>query len=401
MSIFYATSNKESTRDLYEKRTIYNVAAKNNTGEKYTNLVDFNFAEKFLYGRVDRYFIPIIHKARGLVVLKGFRGQTATLRALNFVVDAFEGLSMEFKRCASNGQISSDDPFLSNLIVAKAYEDPAYLYNNYLTTYYGRIVAQFKKNNIQVKNFKEFLTEVEMMLERGAPRFPFTQTGYVKSRLCPITCSGLAIEIGSLDCANDEEKMNQFIKSRNWEFYVNACRSYGFMVDKFVPWRIVADIGASPTIEYAAKYGAKTTNSILTGAYTPVPAVYYAQFKFVLLNLYNRVKVKSFLEFNERSGTLTSTLVTPQSYSKAQLAALYADSYFLKLYLKIRLWEEESSFKDFEEEMLIDDTIELYMKKGAVISLTAFERVLNKTFDYQGSLSYNRKYLDAIAAEAT
>ena len=32
------------------------------------------------------------------------------------------------------------------------------------------------------------------------------------------------------------EKINAFINSPNWEFYLNACRSHGFMVDQEMPW---------------------------------------------------------------------------------------------------------------------------------------------------------------------
>jgi len=399
MSLFYATSNNESARDLFEKRLIYRLRATQGTTEPYTNLVNFNFAEKFLYGRVNRYFIPMMYRPGDTVQLKSIRGQAASYQALNFVVDAFDGLALEFKRCVANGQLCATDPFLSNLIITNAYEDPTGLYNTYLDTYYNAIASEFSANSIRVTNFNEFVEELQVMLKPAAFRFPLTQPAFIKSRACPITCSGLALEIGSLDCSNDEEKINQFIDSPNWEFYLNACRSYGFMVDEFVPWRIVADIGSSPMLAYAEAYGASTTDGVLSLGYGSVHTTYFEEFKYVLLNLYNQVKPSSFVELQDCHGETTSTIVTPQSYTATQLSNIYDESYFLKLYLQIRFWEEESAFEAFEEEMLIDDTIELYLTHDASTALDIFERVLNKTFDYQGSLSYNKAYLEALALE--
>ena len=56
MSILYKESNKETARELFEKKEFYSI----DTTSDYTNLVDFEFAEKMLYGRVDQFFQPII-----------------------------------------------------------------------------------------------------------------------------------------------------------------------------------------------------------------------------------------------------------------------------------------------------------------------------------------------------
>jgi len=397
MSLYYVESNKESSKELFEKRTIYGVDARQ-SAENYANLVDFNFAEKFLYGRVDRLFTPIVF-APGFLELKQIGAPQKNMFVINFVADAFKALSLEFKRCAASGQISNEDPFLSNLTVHKAYEEPAALYNRYTTTINTAIQAEFRRRNIRVKNFDEFIKELELLLGASVPRFPYTKLAYIKSKICPISCSGLAIEIADLDYSNDQEKINQFVNSRNWEFYVNACRSYGFMVDKFVPWRIVADIGSSAMVRYGVEYGVNTTNKILNLGYVYAHASYFDEFKRFLLNLYNKVKLTNFVETTECNGVTTAAVITPQSYTFERLSTIYSEIHFLKLYFKIRFLEEESHFKDFQKEILMDDCIEIYHIKGSYKCLEVFERILNKTFDYRGSLSYIREYLDTIAAE--
>ena len=125
----------------------------------------------------------------------------------------------------------------------------------------------------------------------------------------------------------------------------------------------------------------------------PVHLKYFPNFKYHLLNLYNKVKLKSFLETELCEGKTFVRRIIPQTYSIEQLDKLYPETYFLGLYFKIRFMEEESQFADFEKEMLIDDCIEIYQNKGAPEALRVFERILNKPFDYRGSLGYIREYI--------
>ena len=401
MSTNYAESNKESTIDLFNKRTVYMGDVAASSAADYKNLVNFNFGEKHLYGRVNEYFIPIVPTPTFLP-LKQFKASNApekNISAINFVVDAFNGLALEFKRCAASGQISSNDSFLSNLTVYKAYEDPEKLYNEHLTAYFNSITTALKSNKVQVKNFDEFIINFKLLLEISIRQIPFTKAAYIKSRYCPINCSGLVIEIADLDCANDEEKINNFVNSKNWQFYVNACRSYGFMVDRFIPWRLVADIGDIPTpsrmLDYAGEYGFSTGAQILTMGYEYAHTSFYDKFKYFLLNLYNQAKPDYIQEIKHCAGEIKTFITYPQEYTIDQLTNKYSEEYFLKLYFDLRFLEEESQFKDFEKEMLIDDCLELYQSNDASTALEVFERILNKTFDYRGSLSYIKEQLDA------
>ena len=58
MGIFYKESNSESTIDLYEKSIIYKADIMD-FYEKYSNVVDFNLGEKYLFGRVNKNFVSI------------------------------------------------------------------------------------------------------------------------------------------------------------------------------------------------------------------------------------------------------------------------------------------------------------------------------------------------------
>ena len=399
MAETYITNNRSSTKDLFEKRLSYDVRMSHSS---YKNLVNFNFGEKYMYGRVNRLFVPMIVNEDRAPIKKFNSAITAArgLGAFPFVVDAFNDLAQQFQKAAAHRKIDTTDPFLTNLKVYKAYTSPNQAYNNYKNTYFGVIGSTFKKGNIKVRNFNEFAHHLMLILGKTARRNPFTKTAFIKSRHAPITCSGLAIEIANLNAANDQEKITRFVNSRNWDFYLNACASYGFMVDRRVPWRLVADIGIfpekSPMLDYAAQYGLGTTNRIIDTYYKNVYVGYYERFKTDLLALYGQVKSRNFLVTEQYRGRTVSKRVRPTTYTATSFFKKYSEEDFLRWYFRIRFMEEESQFTENQQRLMIDDCIELYHQSGIDVSLGSFERIINKPFDYSGSLSYIKKHLEAL-----
>ena len=402
MAKSYIKNNKEKTKDLFQKKVSYKVTM-NST--PHHNLVDFNFGEKFMYGRVNRLFEPMILKnertnTKSLTVTNG---REREFKAVNFVVDAFNDMSRQFQKCAYTRKIDTTDPYLTTLKVYKAYQNPSKMYEGYRNGYFSAIAQTFKRNKIKVKDFTEFITHLMPILAKVAGRNPMTRPAYVKSRRCPATCSGLVIEIADLDPVNDQEKINQFVNSNNWDFYVNACASFGFMVDKSVPWRLVADIGSYPTrspmLDYAAVYGHKSADQIIANTYKVAHLSYFNKFKNDLFELYNTVKLRNFSIITDSCGRTVTKIIIPRTYTQQSFYEEYSDEYFLKLYYNIRIIEEESKFDENKKSIMIDDSIELFQQGGIALSLGAFERILNKPFDYRGSLGYINKQLNAIESE--
>ena len=387
MSTYYAENNNEGAKKLFYKRRIYNT---DSTNASFTNLEDFR-AEKRLYGRVNRRFVPMVHPPRS-GRLKAFPqavNPQERVEALDFVVDAFNDLAQQFRKCAMTGKIDTTDKYLTNLVVHRAMLSPQTKYKISYNMWADAFHGTAKGGSTQIENFDMMAQQLLGAIGRGGLRRPFTFPAYVKSRRCPILVSGLAIEIADLDASNDDEKVNTFLNSNNWEFFLNACRTYGFMVDKEVPWRLVADIGSSPMIEYAAKYGANSTDRILNTYYGTAFVPYYTTFAQRLLNLYNRVKPRKIQYLEECGGKTILRRRDPQHYNSVDLLlSEYGSDYFITLYCQMRFAEEESQFTDNEKRLLIDDVLELSHLHSERTALNKFEIFLNKPFDYEGSLSY-------------
>jgi len=401
MSDLLAENNNESTTELFYKRTLYRTILKN---KKPRHIVDFNIGEKFLFGRVGRKYIPIQIKGNGFlkkIAPKYLLEPSADMRAMNFVVDVFNDFAKQFEKCVAIGQISGDDPFLSKIKVHKAYLDPNFRYDAYLDVFTNALASQFEKRKIDVMNFEGFVESLLNIIQNGALTFPLTKTAYIKSRWCPINCSGFAIEIADLSYENDDEKIKDFINSRNFNFYVNACNSYGFMIDLNAPWRMVADIDSEIMREYGKAYGVGTPDLVLLNQFNYVHFDYFRTFPQTLLRIYNRLRRQVIIQTTTcRDDTIHTHYLESDSYELSELEKKFPTSYFLKKYFQIRFLEEESHFSEQEQKRLIQECLQAQEGLGTPSALTIFEQILNKTFDYHGSLSYINKQIKALADES-
>jgi len=394
MAEIYITKNRDGSALTYYKRAAYNYDAVINA-EQYENLTNFNFGEKFLYGRVNFEFVPVYLEKQSAASLKPLNDATGDnaggpeQSAINFVVDAFKDLQQVFKKAVAQGQLDPNHPYLSNLNVYKSFVSPIELFNTHQDNYSTAIVNHFRDKKIQVKNFHEFMNHLGPLLMQSVSRHPFTFSAFLKSRYCPINVSGLAIEVADLDYFDDSKKMKHFVQSGHWEYFLNACRSFGFMVDKNIPWRIVADIGSSEMLQYAAQYNLQKTNRIINIGYSRADYIYYEKFRKYLLRLYNMVKLPKIPIIEECNGRIRTRYVVPESYSEDQLTRIFTERELLAFLFEIRMREEPKEFTKPEKKTILRDCLSVYDRLGPSRAGVVFEVTINHPFDYRGSLSYN------------
>lgn len=394
MSNLYRKKNSESTKDLFDKKLIYNLKSK--VLVNHTGLVDFSFAEKALYGRVDRLYVPMIVAESPAMPTKNIKSKEGqnNVRALSFVTDAYEALARQFLKKYSSNEISLGEQYLSQIIAHNGYVSPIQKYDEYTQIFIESIGDIIREKKLYFRDFEDFMNKIMSNIESAIKKFPLTMSAFVKSRECPMAASGLTINISDLDFVNDAEKIRTFYESPNWQFYVNAANSYGFMVDRNNPSVLVADIASGDMLKFAEPYGLLDTDTILNTAYKPAHFDCLNQIREIFYNIYNRYKVKRYTMsthvYPNRRKTVT---VTPRTYSYNDFLKEYDDNYFLNLYCKLRFLEEESVFTKGEMFRLTDDTLEL-AKTDMSKALMSFEIIINKTFDYRGSLSYYKMRLD-------
>jgi len=388
MSTFYKRSNNESTIELFDKRLIYE---SDMVSAEYTNLINFLFAEKYLYGRVSRNYTPIEINLNA-VSLKNLpvtnKSDANGFQAMDFVADAFNDLNAQFRNKVMSGQISANDQYLTTLEANKAYESPRKQYSDYFRSIKNFIIDIFTDRELNFKNFQEFITHFEAILEDVMNIGPISYPAFIKSRRCTMEATGLVINIASLDYSNDEQKIEKFKNSPNWEFYLNACRSYGFLVDANNPWRLVADLGSPEMIQYARRYGRLSTDVVLAFNYMPAHITFYENFANLFLAMYNEIKNEYVEKEYCQNGNVISRIVTPVNYTMETLMETFSKADFLKLYMKIRLMEEkEVNLNEMQKENLQRDCNQMLNSAPESKVIAVFEKLIAETYNNSGSLT--------------
>ena len=234
----------------------------------------------------------------------------------------------------------------------------------------------------------EFIEHLKPLLMKSVKEHPFTFSGFLKSMYCPINASGLVIEIADLDYFNDSQKMEFFYNSDHWEFYLNAAAQFGFMVDKNIPWRLVADIGSNEMLQYARRYRLNTTGRILNIGYSRPDFLYFQKLRAFLHKIYEMVRPANITLVEKCNGELVKRTIVPEQYSDSELKILFDDKKLLTLMFEIRIQEEPKSFDAAEVKKIMRDCLSVCDVQGPSKASIIFERTINHPFDYRGSLSY-------------
>ena len=386
MSKYFVEEENEGTINLFNKRTIYKSVMH---GSPHNNIVSFIDGEKIYYGRIDRRFVPIYVDPATLKRLPINVESTSPQQALNFVADMFEQLCTQFQKSYALGKLNISDPYLGSLKAYKGYQNPRAAYDQHKKIMFAKLKQKFRAQKINFANFDEFMTHLMPMLKNSINKQPITYTGYIKSRNCTVMNTGLAIEIADLKYTNDVEKIQNFRQSMNWDYYVNTCDTYGFMIDYNVPWRIVADIGSDAMIEAAKNYGYSNVESILQRAYGRVSKISLKLLSLTFLELYNMIKRDYTHMRHCEDGSIIKERVTPRTYVNEFFTKKYGQEYFLELYMYLRVLEEKPDMSETQIKSMISKELQVYQSHGLSNSIHEnFESVINKTYHKNGSLTY-------------
>ena len=93
MSRFFIENGNEGTIETFRKKQLYKLISRSDM----LNLIDFNHAEKRLYGRVNRYFQPIVPNERFINMVQLNTSTPNPIRVYDFVAEAFRDLQNKFK----------------------------------------------------------------------------------------------------------------------------------------------------------------------------------------------------------------------------------------------------------------------------------------------------------------
>ena len=376
MAKFRAKNETKSTTVLTVNRKRYDVRAfpeNNSLGP--VGVVDFLFAERNLYGRVDENLNVVVPNQESLKTVVAPENPTG-ITLMNFVADQFSDFQATFQRALNGGKIRSNDPYLSSPRAYSVFKSPKDAYEKY----FSNIIINFEKVFLKKQKvisagdyFKEFLHYVNQI----TPTFPVTYTSWYRSRYSSIFYSGLAIDLSGLDIGNDSLK-ETFINSENFPYYLNVCNNFGFSVAKNSPWIIVADLASPSSTLYHRKYNLSSISQIFSENFIQTHTLDVDYIKRNLFDAYNNFSSKYPYEKNItpcKKKTIKNN-VYRNNININKFNNIYNNNYFIEYYNNIRYYEEEPPYS-------ISD----------INRFSANAKNLEKTFDISRAIGYiNEQY---------
>ena len=337
-----------STARLAFERSKYSLSAfPENGGLGPDMVVDFNFAERNLYGKVDVQHNPVIPNQDYIVPLVSSNNFQSNISVMNFVSQQFRDLQENWAKACRQGRIPADDPIFYNLIARRGYEDPKLKYSYYMQRMMSSYVKDFLLPRIhRINNFQDFLENLPEFMDRMTDVFPLTFSGYQRSYHSSIFTSGFAIDIADLPTGDDELKQTLMLDNPVFGFYLNMAKQYGFSVNKQNPGFLVSDLAGPATTLYRANYELSTIETVFSKQFEKTLIYDLEEFTYYLREYYNTFV--SLYPFNKEPyacefSNSTKSNITRRNYINNINNT--NNNNIIHLYIKIRNIEERKPYK--------------------------------------------------------
>ena len=185
--------------------------------------------------------------------LKPLVGAKESIYALSFVADAYQDF-LFYMNTKGIPKMMPDGGRLKKDMTAKlAWKNSDVDYESLKSGIYESFVQTFLDidSKPKIKNIEGFM-DIFLNFYLNFMNFdiPITYTGLMQSSYADPRYSGLCIHLETGDLDSDYEKFDQYINNRNFKEYATAAAAFGFMVDKHIPWRLVANVRSPKMSKY-------------------------------------------------------------------------------------------------------------------------------------------------------
>lgn len=365
MSRVFRGINDLSALNAYSARKFYADTA---VDPSFPSVRDLWFAETLVYGRMDEDQNVVLLKTSNLKQIGSDSGKNVF--AVNFAADSFSDLRDFFKKAISIGQIRRTSKVLSDLNPQKAYVDPHEAYNKYVTEFYAGFVEYAKTIASSIVTFEDFLRELQNYISKSTSDVILTKSKFVGSNRCNVMNSGLAIELSTTDASKDQAKADDIFDDLTFEFFSNACVNFGWMIDKNVPWRIIADIGSPAMADYMNKYGI-TDQTLWEQDYDLAYFQEYEILKANILRFWNAFAIarpifKKVLGANSQ-GVVKQQILTRTKETLTTIDEKFGEDLWLSFYVWLKNLETNRKYDDHQVVMISRQAKDLFQRDQGLV----------------------------------
>ena len=317
------------------------------------------------------------------------------ISVLNFVAEAYNDFR-DFALEAAAKLRTSMTSFIDVANPKKGYDNVVLDYKDYFeNTLDSGFVNTFltEQDKSTIRNFLDYSKEYSLFAEVNS-EIPHTLAGYLASPNTSYRSSGMIIEFADDDYSKDSVKWGKYLSNDFFNDYTRIAASFGFYVNKHVPWSIVANLNSSKMKNYMISYGFDSPRSVFNSMFFQAEYISYQSFKkYMFLSYASFISYRPRMEIIKYKNCIKDT--TASSYFKtereielrpveisyfdptySQFTSIYSDYTFLKLYTKIRLLEEKVELSKSEYNSLIYEMIWMINTKDVFDSLVHFSNFL-------------------------
>jgi hypothetical protein len=379
MSNFNGNNNSKTLKTAFERANYKLTAFKDSE----IQVVDFNFAERSFYGRVNRQIDPVIPNEN---FIRNFHNQD--FRIMNFVGDQFKEMYVRYQNALNLSLINNEDSNLSELNVIRGWEDPINLYSNFMSSFMDSfLLEKMIPNEKKIHSFEDFLKIFEAHVLENDISSKITLSGFMKSRQSSIFNTGLALQVAPVGFANDAVKESTILNSPNYAFFMNMAKQFGFSVNLQNPSVLVSDLAHPTTTKFRERYEMFTVSRVFEKQYLRT-----FNFDFDLLSQYLMDTYNSFvyLKPNLKEVYICNNK-TKSNISKRNNIDSIDYNIILLLYIKIRNMEEIFPFSHSEMKSIHSTSVRLFdirPEKALEFIESQFRSRYNTK---EGSLTYYKK----------
>ncbi len=348
MSKFNGNNNSKTLKTAFE-RANYKLNA---FSDSEIQVVDFNFAERTFYGRVNRQIDPVIPNEN---FIRNFHNQD--FRIMNFVGDQFKEMYVRYSNALNLSLINNEDPNLSELSVIRGWEDPINLYSNFMASFMDSfLLEKMIPNEKKIHSFDDFLNIFEAHVLENDINSKITLSGFMKSRQSSIFNTGLALQLAPVGFADDSAKENTILNSPNYAFFMNMAKQFGFSVNLQNPSVLVSDLAHPTTTKFRERYELFNVTRIFERQYLRT-----YNYDFDLLSQYLMDTYNSFVYLKPNlKEVYVCNNKTKSNISKRNNINSIDYIIILLLYIKIRNMEEVFPFSDSEMKSMHSTSVRLF-----------------------------------------
>ena len=218
-------------------------------------------------------------------------------------------------------------------------------------------------SEIEIVDFKSFLKVFESFVVASCPYSVFTLKNYLVSRFCDPMVTGMMVEVGKGDASDDAVKYSEFINDPNYPTLVEEAAYYGFIVDKHVPWRLVANPNSDYMRKSLSKHGFSSLSQFFSEVYVDPTATGFEMFLKMLQRMYYHLIANSpqYMVTDHSRGSSTTSIKFREKINfrnPKEIMDAMGDELTLKLYSFLRVREKNLDFSQAKFDSLVKKALD-------------------------------------------